>query len=122
MNSKMNSTRWFCIALLTLAGGAISLTLTGCGGRTTETRISETRYVGVPVPVAPPAVREEVVGTPPNAGDVWIGGYWDWNGKDYVWMPGHWESARAGYRWVPDHWDHEGTTWRRQPGHWEMMR
>ena len=77
------------------------------------------------VQTAPPAMQVEV--TPaPQAGQVWIPGYYDYRGTEYTWVPGHFEAARQGYvysapryvenehryykgRWVTDEEEHGGT-------------
>ena len=48
---------------------------------------------------APPAPQVEVVPAP-QAGQVWIPGYYDYRGSDYVWVQGHFEPARQGYVYV----------------------
>lgn len=71
------------------------------------------------VPVAPPAPEVEVIGAPPVAGYIWLGGYWGWAGGRHVWINGHWEAPRAGYRWVPHAWVREPGGWRMHEGHWD---
>ena len=70
------------------------------------------------VMVAPPPPREELIGTPPNAGLVWIGGYWRWIGGRYEWQGGHYVQERPGYHWVAHTWVREGDGWRLHKGHW----
>lgn len=46
----------------------------------------------------------------PSPGYVWIPGYWDWNGSDYVWMSGKWmELPTPQATWVPGHWEQTGS-------------
>lgn len=71
------------------------------------------------VMVAPPAPQEEAIGVPPEPGDVWINGYWNWVGDRHVWVAGHWSRPRAGYHWVAHQWVRQGDGWRLHPGHWE---
>jgi WXXGXW repeat (2 copies) len=70
------------------------------------------------VMVAPPPLRVEVVGAPPNEGYVWLGGYWNWVGSRYEWVGGHWAAGRPGYHWVAHHWVREGDGWRMKAGRW----
>jgi len=72
----------------------------------------------VAVGQAPPAPRVEVQSAPPYAGAVWIGGYWSWNGRQYVWVPGTWSAPRPGFVWVPGHWKTTPVGWKWAPGHW----
>jgi hypothetical protein len=53
----------------------------------------------IEVQTAPPAQRVEIVPAPVE-GQVWIPGYWDYRGSDYVWVDGHFEAARKGYVYV----------------------
>lgn len=76
---------------------------------------------GEPVVVyaAPPPVRYEYAGSPPVVGALWIDGYWNWGGSQYIWVPGRWETPRPGYRWAPHRWERDGNRWRQYGGHWE---
>jgi len=71
------------------------------------------------VDVAPPAPEAEYYGSPPVAGYLWIGGYWNWVGNRHIWVGGHWEAPRPGYHYVPHTWVRAGTGWRLHQGHWE---
>jgi hypothetical protein len=71
------------------------------------------------VMVAPPAPREEVVGTAPLPGYVWLAGYWAWVGDRHEWVPGHWAEPRPGMHWVAHQWVRQGDGWRMKAGHWE---
>lgn len=77
-------------------------------------------YVGT-VAVAPPPPQVEVIGTPPQPGFVWIGGYWNWVGGRHVWVGGHWVAPHPGYRWVPHEWVRAGEGWRLREGHWARV-
>lgn len=100
-----------------LAIGVLALTLSACvvapvppyGGG----------YYGDPVMVAPPAPRVEYYGAPPVVGQIWINGFWNWNGRGHVWVPGRWEAPRPGYMWVPHRWERDGRGWRQSGGHWQ---
>jgi WXXGXW repeat (2 copies) len=71
------------------------------------------------VPVAPPPPQVEYVGVPPVYGQIWIGGFWGWQGGRHVWNGGHWDAPRQGYRWAPHAWVREGNAYRLHQGHWE---
>jgi len=75
--------------------------------------------VGPVVEVAPPVPQVEVVGVPPISGQIWIGGFWGWEGGRHVWHAGHWDNPRPGYHWVPHTWVREGNGWRMHEGHWD---
>jgi hypothetical protein len=76
-------------------------------------------YADGVVLVAPPPLREEVIGVAPSPDEVWIGGYWNWIGGKYDWVPGRWAQGRSGYHWVTHQWVRQGDGWRLKTGHWE---
>ncbi|HEX4153331.1 MAG TPA: YXWGXW repeat-containing protein [Steroidobacteraceae bacterium] len=76
-------------------------------------------YADGVVMVAPPAPQVEVVGTPPQPGYLWVGGYWDWVGARHQWVAGHWAPPRRGYHWVATEWVRQGDGWRLRRGHWQ---
>jgi hypothetical protein len=76
-------------------------------------------YAGPAVVVAPPPVRVETYGPPPEPGYIWASGYWRWEGGQHVWVAGHWEHPHPHMRWVPHHWVHERDGWFLVEGHWE---
>jgi hypothetical protein len=76
-------------------------------------------YAGGVVMVAPPPLREEVIGVAPEPGYVWIAGYWSWVGGRHEWVEGHWARGRPGYHWVRHSWARQGDGWRMHEGHWE---
>jgi len=77
-------------------------------------------YTSDAITVAPPPVREEIIGVAPAPDYIWIGGYWGWNGNRHEWVQGHWSAPRSGYRWVPHRWEQEGSRWHLHEGHWEQ--
>lgn len=97
----------------------VSLALSGC---VVAPAPMHRPYYAEPVLIAPPPPRTEYFGTPPVAGHVWIGGFWNWAGNRHEWVPGHWDAPRPGYNWAPHHWEREGDRWRLQGGRWEESR
>ena len=73
---------------------------------------------GPVVMVGPPAQIHEIPGSPPAAGYLWIGGYWNWVGGRHAWVRGHWSPPRAGKFWAPHRWARHGPGWRMAPGGW----
>ncbi len=85
-------------------------------------------------PVAPPVVAQPttvVVTRPPPPmraerrpprtlpGQVWVPGFWSWNGAQHVWTAGHWEAPpRPTQRWSAPRWTRQGRNWTWQPGTW----
>ncbi len=76
-------------------------------------------YYGGAVIAAPPAPQVEYYGRAPYAGDIWIGGYWQWAGGEYRWQHGYWSAPRPGYYWEPHRWVHDEDGWRMEGGRWE---
>jgi hypothetical protein len=93
-------------------GLGLSIALPGC-----VVVPDQSHYAAGVVMVAPPAPRVEVIGVAP-AGQVWIGGYWNWVGGRHEWVAGHWAAGRPGYHWVAHSWVREGDGWRMRPGRW----
>ena len=77
-------------------------------------------YVDVPVEVAPPAAKVEVVPAP-RTGYNWIPGYWSWENGQYVWVSGRWMQERPNYVWVPEHWEQRDGRWHFERGYWERV-
>jgi len=109
--------------LLWVSAGVICLGLPGCGEHKIR-HASEPVYVEpqpeyVVVRQAPPAVIVERRLPPPSAGYMWIDGYWDWNGRQYVWQGGHWtRPPREHVIWVAPRYDRHEQGYRYTPGQW----
>jgi hypothetical protein len=75
----------------------------------------------VVVTTAPPPPPAEVQGTPPAAGNVWVPGYWHWNGHRHQWVRGHWVAPpQTGMVWVPAKWENRGGRWFFRDGRWRV--
>ena len=94
--------------------GALSM-----AGLTACVMPDQRHYADGVVLVAPPAPQVEVIGTPPQPGYIWAGGYWDWVGGRHQWVQGHWAAPRPGYHWVAYEWVRQGDGWRLRRGHWQ---
>ena len=71
----------------------------------------------VRIPIKSSGGMSYITGAGP--GQVWIAGYWTWNGTQHVWTPGHVEAApRRGARWSQPRWMRRGRTWVFTPGAW----
>ena len=56
------------------------------------------RYYAPPPPAPPYGYAPQ---RSPGPGYVFVDGYWDHNGRNYVWRPGYWARVpHAGARWV----------------------
>ena len=105
------------ILLLVLLG---SLFISGCATKHYEPVVSTTPTGEVVVTEAPPAPRQEVVGTAPSTSHVWVEGYWMRSNGRWVWVPGHYESRpRLNASWVPGHWNQTSRGWVWTPGYWQ---
>ncbi len=72
------------------------------------------------VSVRPPEPRVEHYGAAPYPEAVWIEGYWQHRGGEWVWLPGHWERRPKPHaHWVPGRWEPRGAGWVWIKGHWE---
>lgn len=77
--------------------------------------------LGIFIGNAPPPVRYEVMPSP-RAGNVWIPGFWDWNGRRHTWVQGHWERARTGYVYQKPQWQQTDRGWHLARGEWKHGR
>lgn len=99
----MKKTWW-----LPLSFAAISLV--GCGGG-----------VGIAyyAPVPPPPLRVEPIIVSPGPGNVWINGYWGYEGGRHVWHAGHYERPpHPGAHYVAPRWERKGNRYAFREGHW----
>lgn len=107
----MKGSRWLYALALASSVGLVSLV--GCV-------VAPSPYYEAEGPLyGPPPPHEEIIGVAPVVGSVWIGGYWDWSGRNYDWRPGHWEAPHPGYRWMPHRWEQNGQHWQHHGGRWE---
>lgn len=68
---------------------------------------------------APPPLQHETHGAPPGAGEVWVPGFWGWNGARHVWNGGHWSAPpQPGLAWEEPKWENKGGNWRFEEGRW----
>lgn len=78
-------------------------------------------YAGADVyaPMAPPALRAEIIPIAPSPAYMWIGGSWGWSGSRYDWRPGRWAMPpRPGYGWQSRPWSQGSRGWHGGGGHW----
>ncbi|MGB2178202.1 MAG: hypothetical protein ACPH9E_09705 [Hyphomonas sp.] len=109
-------------ALRVAAAVAALSALTACAGYG-----GPYRHYGPPpagtvyITTAPPPPRSVIIPPRPTSLSVWISGYWNWTGTDFVWVDGHWDRSppRAGALWVPDQWVKTNRGWYRKPGRWK---
>lgn len=69
------------------------------------------------VQAAPPPPRYERM-PGPRAGQVWVPGHWQWNGRDYAWRGGNWQAARRDHAYAPGAWVRADDGWRWREGDW----
>jgi hypothetical protein len=109
-------------AFLAGAAALALATVTACAGYGGPYRHYGPPSAGVVyIMTAPPAPRSVIIPPRPSSVSVWISGYWNWTGVDFVWVDGRWDNnpPRAGAQWVPDQWVKTKKGWYRQPGHWK---
>lgn len=76
--------------------------------------------VNVFVTAAPPAARYESIPAP-RSGQVWVPGYWNWEGNRHVWIAGHFEAVRNGYQYQRSEWARDNDGWRLNRGGWQQV-
>jgi hypothetical protein len=68
---------------------------------------------------APPPIIVERRPPMPGQGHIWIDGYWNWNGRQYVWEPGHWAvPPRERVIWIAPRYERHEQGYRYMPGRW----
>ncbi len=56
-----------------------------------------------------------------GAAFLWIPGYWNWSGQNYVWTQGVWSAPpNPAEVWIPAQWTWNGNMWLWCEGHWEV--
>jgi hypothetical protein len=112
--------------LMLVSGGIV--VLVGCDIFVQRSR-HETVYVEQPQPQpqpqyvivreAPPAIIVERRPPPPGQGHIWIDGYWNWNGRQYVWESGRWAvPPRERTIWIAPRYERHEQGYRYMPGQW----
>ena len=74
--------------------------------------------INVTIGAAPPPVKYEVMPAPRD-GNLWVPGFWDWNGSKHTWVQGNWEKTRPGYVYVKPEWQKTNNGWHLAKGHWK---
>ncbi len=69
-------------------------------------------------PMAPPALKVEVMGAAPSPHHFWAPGYWRWNGHEHSWYGGRWLARREGYNYYGPRWENRYNRWHYYPGYW----
>jgi hypothetical protein len=78
-------------------------------------------FVHVAPPPAPTPVQPSLQNIAEADTDrrAWVGGFYRWNGSEYVWVPGRWEKPpHAGAAWVNGLWAHNRKGWYWVEGYW----
>jgi hypothetical protein len=71
-------------------------------------------------PVPPPPAIEEHHGLAPGPGNIWIAGFWGYEGGRHVWHAGHWDKPpAANFHYVEPRWDRKGSQYAFREGHWQ---
>ena len=71
----------------------------------------------------PPRIRRERRLRRTSRSAVWVAGFWDWQGNDWVWVPGRWVvPERRHARWIGPRYVREYGVVRYVPGHWSYQR
>lgn len=85
--------------------------------RTAPERTQPVTYY--PAPPAPPNVAPP--GDPPRPDQMYVPGYYMWNGDRYIWRAGYWVPGREEYVYVPSHyrWTPYGYVF--VPGYWDLV-
>ena len=76
-------------------------------------------FVGVSVNVAPPPLPVYAQPACPEAGYLWVPGYWAWDDGAYYWVPGTWVlPPEVGLLWTPGYWGWDDDDYYWHAGYW----
>lgn len=76
-------------------------------------------FVGVSVNIAPPPLPVYVQPACPEAGYLWVPGYWAWGPYGYYWVPGTWVlPPQVGLLWTPGWWGWNDGAYLWHEGYW----
>jgi hypothetical protein len=76
-------------------------------------------FVGVSVDIAPPPLPVYLQPPCPEAGYIWVPGYWAWDDGAYYWVPGTWVlPPRVGLLWTPGYWGWDDGVYLWHVGYW----
>jgi hypothetical protein len=69
----------------------------------------------------PPAAYPETQPPQPHKNDVWVPGWFKWDGKSFEWVVGRWETPPSGtHEWAPGAWSERSDgKWQFIDGHWQ---
>ncbi|HLL21743.1 MAG TPA: YXWGXW repeat-containing protein [Kofleriaceae bacterium] len=112
----MSAKTWLAAAMVLLIGGGSVASADRWRDRRDCREDRERREERASHRHAPPAMRAERYA--PRRGFVWVNGYWDWRGDNYVWVSGHYERERRGYRWRDRRWEERDDGWVAVDGGW----
>jgi hypothetical protein len=95
-----------------------------CGVISSDSSSANTQNaLTVEVSSAPPADNEE--GDRPAKPDgpfIWVNGYWENMGGNYVWRDGRWVQARPQYEYVRARYEFNGKSWLFHRPHWRKRQ
>jgi hypothetical protein len=70
--------------------------------------------------MAPPRMRTERRPRVLPNGQIWVPGYWNWDGSQYQWVAGHVENPPSPQvRWRAPQYQRRGGGWVYNPGAWQ---
>jgi len=117
MQSKDMATVARVDALLTRADNVLEIQL---GRMRIRAPIMTVAPGTIDITTAPPPEQAETQGAPPP-GQVWVKGYWHWNGARHVWQPGHWAAPpQTGMIYEPARWENRNGRWFFNDGRWRL--
>jgi len=83
------------------------------------TVINANAQVSLSLRIGPPPLPVYEQPYCPDAGYLWIPGYWAYSDSGYYWVPGYWAlPPEIGFYWTPGYWDYSGPYYRWHTGYW----
>ena len=113
--------------LIRRSAALLALAAPACVHHTTHTAAAATATDSGPPPryvtkTPPPPAYTETPPPTPRPGDVWVPGWFKWDGRDFEWVTGRWMTPPRGtHEWVPGAWSERESDrqWQFVDGHWQ---
>jgi hypothetical protein len=91
-----------------LSSGLVALACAGCVVGSPQRPTQAEAVAGPPPPPSEDKTAQQIIDERPRGearpdappgkgrpGEVWVAGYWHWDGTHHAWVPGRWEKAPA---------------------------
>jgi hypothetical protein len=101
----------------------LALHISGCGVLSSDSGGGDPQNaLTMQVGSQPPADKTEDKPASPGFGYIWVSGYWDYIGGQYVWRNGRWVQGKPDYEYVRARYEYDGKGWTFHRPHWKKRK